>query len=69
MVSRAALNSAGKSQDEVVTGLAQMLDEMKQWVSFRHFHREVGQVAKAQEELADETAALGQHTLSRSSRI
>jgi hypothetical protein len=64
---KAPLEEAAQAQDEVAESLAQMLDEMKQWASFRHFHREVGQVAKAQEELAEETAKLGQQTLSRAS--
>lgn len=59
------LEDAAKAQDEVIDALSRMLDDMKQWVSFRHFHREVGQVAKAQEELVEQTAALGQQTLSR----
>ncbi len=59
------LEDAAQAQDEVIDALSRMLDDMKQWVSFRHFHREVGQVAKTQDELADQTAALGQQTLSR----
>jgi hypothetical protein len=62
---QAPLAEAAQAQDEVVDALSRMLDDMKQWGSFRHFHREVGQVAKAQEELVEETAALGQQTLSR----
>ena len=62
---KAPLDEAAQAQDEVLDALTRMLDDMKQWVSFRHFHREVGQVAKAQEDLVNETAALGQQTVSR----
>ena len=62
---RTALEAAGHAQDEVIDALSRMMDDMKQWANHRHFHREVGQVSKAQDELAEETAALGQQTLSR----
>ncbi|HEY1600160.1 MAG TPA: hypothetical protein VGG64_11185 [Pirellulales bacterium] len=62
---RTALKAAGRAQDDVVDSLSRVMDDMKQWVNHRHFHREIGQVSKAQEEMADEAAALGRQTLSR----
>ena len=41
------------------------MDDVRQWVNYRHFHREIGQLTKAQEELASQTADVGQQTLSR----
>jgi len=61
----APLKGAGTAQDDVVDALSRLMDDMKQWVNYRHFHREIAQVGKAQEEIAQQTAELGQKTLSR----
>ncbi len=60
-----SLESAAAAQDRVAETLSQMIDSMKQWVNFRHFHQEIGEVARQQEQIAQETADLGRKTLSR----
>jgi hypothetical protein len=62
----ASIRAAGAAQDEVVMALERMLDEMKQWVNYSHFHREIGQLSKAQEEIVADTSAAGRRTLTRS---
>ena len=54
------------AQDEAVGALERILDEMKQWVNYSHFHREIGQLSKAQEEIAADTTKAGGRTLTRS---
>lgn len=61
----AALKAAGGAQDEVIHALDRTLEEMKQWVNYRHFHREVGQLAKTQEHIAADTATVAAGTLTR----
>ena len=63
---RASIRAAGAAQDEVVGALERILDEMKQWVNYSHFHREIGQLSKAQEEIAADTTKAGGRTLTRS---
>ncbi len=62
---RETLRAAGKAQDDVVNSLERMIDEMKQWVNYRHFDRELGQLSKAQQEIAEQTAAVGKETVTR----
>jgi hypothetical protein len=62
----AALKAAGGAQDEIIQALDRTLEEMKQWVNYRHFHREVGQLAKAQEQVMADTATVAATTLTRS---
>ncbi|MBI2824870.1 MAG: hypothetical protein HYX69_09305 [Planctomycetia bacterium] len=60
-----ALKAAGGAQDEVIASLERMIADVEKWVNYRHFHREIGQLAKTQEEIAEETAAAAQRTLTR----
>jgi len=62
----AALRAAGGAQDQVIHALDRTLEEMKQWVNYRHFHREVGQLAKTQEQIAAETTTVAAGALTRS---
>jgi hypothetical protein len=60
-----ALDKAGAAQDDVAGSLSRLMDDMREWVNYRHFHREIGQMSKSQEQIAEETATVGRQTLSR----
>ena len=60
-----ALAEAGQRQDEVINSLEQMLSELSEWDNYRRFHRDISQLRREQEELADETGKLGNQTLTK----
>ncbi len=63
-----ALRAAGQNQDQVITSLENMLNELGQWDSYRRFAREIAHLQRDQEEIARTTKEIGQRTLGRDSK-
>ena len=63
-----SLQLAGEHQNAVIDALERILGELSEWDSYRRFFREVGQLARDQEELTAQTAELGRQTLTRDLR-
>jgi len=59
------LAAAGKHQDAVLASLERLIRDLSRWDRFRRFHREVGQVAHDQGELAGRTGELARRTLAK----
>ncbi len=64
-----SLAAAGQSQDEVIKSLDAMVDDLRQWDSYRRFAREVAQLQAAQEQLANATKEVARMTLGATRRI
>lgn len=60
-----SLQAAGASQDETIRTLEALLGDLADFDNYRRFHREVGQLARDQKQLADRTADLARQTLGR----
>jgi len=60
-----SLAAAGANQDRVISSLEGMLDELKQWDNFRRFARDVAQLQRDQEAVAEATKQAAQKTLGR----
>ena len=60
-----SLTAAGANQDRVISSLEGMLDELKQWDNFRRFARDVAQLQRDQEAVAEATKQAAQKTLGR----
>lgn len=60
-----SLAAAAEHQDEVLATLESWLSNLAQWDNYRRFFRDVGQLAREQQELAEQAAELGRQTLSR----
>ncbi len=60
-----SLSAAGENQDQVIASLENMLGEFGQRDNYRRFARDVAQLERNQQELANATKELGQKTLSR----
>jgi hypothetical protein len=63
-----ALAAAGRQQNQVIDALEAMLKQLGQWDHYRRFHREMLQLVREQEELAQRTAELARDTLTRELR-
>jgi len=59
------LRLAGQGQDEVIAVLESLLDDLSQWDRYRRFLREIGQLRREQEQLLEQTGALGPRTIGR----
>ncbi len=60
-----SLATASAHQDVVIERLTAILDQLRQWDSYRRFHREVAHLLRAEQALAERTATLGARTLAR----
>jgi hypothetical protein len=59
------LADAGKQQDAVILALEEIVGQLAQWANSRRFFRDIGQLLRRQDELADRTAELARSTLGR----
>lgn len=57
-----ALTAAGQHQDAVIKSLETMLGELSQWDNYRRFARDIGQVQREQENLAERVRQIGGET-------
>jgi hypothetical protein len=62
---RAPMAAAGKHQDAIIAALEQMTGELSQWDRFRGFPRDVGQLAREQDDLSARTRDLARRTLTK----
>ena len=60
-----SLATAGEHQDRVIASLERMLGQLTEWDNYRRFHREIGQLARKQEDLLRSTTELGRRTLGK----
>ncbi len=63
-----ALASAGSNQDQVIDSLENMLSELGRWDNYRRFAREISQLERDQQEIAQQTKELAPQTLGRDSK-
>jgi hypothetical protein len=62
------LKTAGQSQDAVIQSLDGMIEELRQWDSYRRFAREVAQLQAAQEAISRGTKKIAEQTLGRDAK-
>ncbi|MGA2031544.1 MAG: hypothetical protein ABSG68_04755 [Thermoguttaceae bacterium] len=59
------LAAAVKHQDAVIASLEAILGQLTQWDNYRRFTRDLGQLLRDQEEVAQRTVQVGRHTLTK----
>ncbi len=59
------MTSAGQNQDQVASSLESMLNQLRQWGNYRRFARDIAQLQKDQNDIAQGTKDIGQKTLGR----
>jgi hypothetical protein len=62
---RKSLAGAGEHQDQVISSLESMLDELGRWDNYRRFSRDVAELERQQAEIAARTKELAPKTLGR----
>ncbi len=61
----AALDGAGKNQEQVVSSLEKLIGQLSQWNGSLRFQRDLNQLLREQEETVRQTAETGRHTIGR----
>lgn len=63
-----ALAEAGHRQEATIASLERLVGSLRQWDNYRRFHREMAQLRDEQRRLAEQSAEVGQETLSKDLR-
>ncbi len=61
----AEIDSAGRNQEQVLETLEQLVSDLSEWDNYRRFHRDIGQLRRDQQALAEATLKLARATQGR----
>jgi hypothetical protein len=62
------LTGAGRQQDEVISALERILGQMTEWDHYHRFQRDIAALRRENDDIAAETAKVGQETLTKDAK-